>query len=365
MKVMFVVHRMHPNLTEVHDALVTFGHQCVFVVAGIGPSEPEVFEDRIVADPEVLSRTKAHEIIDSHQPDLVVQRNIDGPFVLFWKIAQANGVATVLYTQDPHEVPLADAFVRPLRVIRLLRDLLEQRIVLGPHTRVTPVRFWGKEGRLAFPHSEYLPFPAVVKNYTKVGTSAGITVLSVAKHGQTGARFDWLLRSLREAKQPFKLVIVGASPSPSDRRKQRNYGRLLQSIRNLGQRADYVSVHENLGREAMETLYNTSNVFSLPQKRHYMAISPLEAMSHGLPVLASSDGGASSYIFPVGSEQIFRARSYRDFRNKLFRLLEDENLRKILSDRALKYLEHTHSPTGFVTRLVELARVEADKLGRH
>jgi glycosyltransferase involved in cell wall biosynthesis len=115
----------------------------------------------------------------------------------------------------------------------------------------------------------------------------------------------------------------------------------------------------------MEALYSTSDIFALPSKRELMAISPLEAMSHGLPVLASSDGGAASYIYPVGSEQIFRTRSYRDFRKKLFRLLEDEYLRKKLSERARTYLEHTHSPAGFVDRLVELARVEADKLGRH
>ena len=92
-----------------------------------------------------------------------------------------------------------------------------------------------------------------------------------------------------------------------------------------------------------------------------MAISPLEAMSHGLPVLASSDGGAASYIYPVGSDQIFRARSYRDFRKKLFWMLKDEDLRKKLSVQAVKQLELTHSAKALVDYLVELTNTEISK----
>ena len=356
---MFVVHRMHPNLREVYRALVSYGHQCVFVVAGVGPSEPDVFEDRIHVQPNVLSDSTVNKILDHHQPDLVVQRNIDGPFVLFWSIARKRGLPQALYTQDPHEMPLLDAFIRPLRVVRLFRDIVKQQIVLGPHTRITPVRFWGRKGKLAFSNSVYLPFPAVIKNSNKTRSSDEITVLNVAKHGQTGARFGWLVKSLRQAKHPFKLVIAGASPASGDYRKQRNHARLLRSIHSLGVRSQNVTIRENLNQEEMENLYSAADIFALPSKRHYMAISPLEAMSHGLPVLAGSDGGAASYISPVGSEQIFRARSYLNFRKKLFRLLEDEDLRERLSDLAFKHVELTHSPKAFVDRLVKLAYTDA------
>ena len=358
MKVMFVVHRMHPNLTEVHHALVSYGHQCVFVVAGVGPSEPDVFENRILVHPNVLSDAVVEEILDHHQPDLLVQRNIDGPYVLFWKIARESGIPEVLYTQDPHEVPFFDVFVRPLRVIRLFRDLVIQRIKLGPHKRITPVQYWGLEHKFSFSNSEYVPFPAVIKASKKIRTSNELTVLCVAKYGQKGARFGWLHRSLRQTKKPFKLVIAGATPSPDDYRKQRSHALFLRSIHRLGVRSQNVTILENLEEEEMNALYSSSDLFALPQKRHYMAISPLEAMSHGLPVLASSDGGAASYIYPAGSEQIFRARSYRDFRKKLFRLLEDEGLRRRLSAQAIKQLELTHSAKAFVDYLVKLATTE-------
>lgn len=355
---MFVVHRMHPNLTEVHQALVSYGHQCVFVVEGVGPSEPDVFYDRILVHSNILSDAVVNEILDHHQPDLVVQRNIDGPYVLFWKIARERGMPQVLYTQDPHQVPLFDAFVRPLRVIRLFRDLVIQRIKLGPHKRITPVQYWGREHKFSFSSAEHIPFPAVIKSSKTESVSSPLKVLTVAKHGQKRKRVTWLLKALKQTSTPFTLIVVGARPSPGDRRKQKNYSQFLRLILRLGERAKNVIVHENLDREEMEALYKASDIFALPSKRELMAISPLEAMSHGLPVLASSDGGAASYIYPVGSEQVFRARSYLDFRKKLSRLLENEHLRKSLSHRALKHLERTHSPPIFVDRLAELANVE-------
>ena len=355
MKVMFVVHRMHPNLTEVHQALISYGHQCVFVVAGVGPSEPDVFEDRILVRPNILSDAAVNEILDHHQPDLVVQRNIDGPYVLFWKIAGERGIPQVLYTQDPHQVPLFDAFVRPLRVIRLFRDLVIQRIKLGPHKRITPVQYWGREHKFSFSNSEYVPFPAIIKISEKGTVLGPLKVLTVAKHGQGRKRVAWLLKALKQSSTPFTLFVAGARPNPGDRRKQRNYRQFLWLIRRLGERAKNVKVHENLDREELEALYKASDIFALPSKRELMAISPLEAMSHGLPVIASSDGGAASYLYPVGSEQIFRARSYLDFRKKLFRLLEDEGLREELRAKAIKHLELAHSAKAFVDHFVGLA----------
>ena len=197
MKVMFVVHRMHPNLTQVYRALISYGHQCIFVVAGVGPSEPDLFEDRILVHHNVLSDASANNILDHHQPDLVVQRNIDGPYVLFWKIARKRGICQVLYTQDTHEVPFVDAFVRPLRVVRLCRDLLMQRFSLGPHARITPVKFWGRSGSVAFSDSEYVPFPSVPREPTQLASPRTLTVTTVAKHGQRRKRVRWLIRALK------------------------------------------------------------------------------------------------------------------------------------------------------------------------
>ena len=349
---------MHPNLREVEDSLTSGGHHCTFVVASIGASEPESVSNRILVSPSSVSRDFVSQFFDKEKPDLLIQRKLDGPYLAFWKMARERKIARLLYTQDPHELPLKDAFVRPFRVLRLLRDLVKQRIILGPHTRITPVRFWGRKGGFTFSNSEYLPFPAVIKNSARSSEPELLTVLTVAKHGQTRKRVAWMIKSLEQASMPFKLLVVGASPSPADRLKQRNYSQFKRLIHRLGERGENVIVYENLDRQAVETLYNTSDIFALPSKRELMAISPLEAMSHGLPVLASSDGGAASYIFPVGSEQIFRARSYRDFRKKLIRLLEDKGLREKLSALAIKHLELTHSPKAFVERLVELTHTE-------
>lgn len=355
MHVVFIVHDMHPNLTGIRHALTNFGHKCTFISEFVGPSEPEVCDVRIVRQAADVSRRYARELLSSLKPDLLVQRNFNGGYIEFWWVAEKESIPRFRYDQDPSQIPFPDCMIRPFRVLRFSIHLLYFRLRLGPHRRITPVKYWGKENKLNFSNTEHLPFPSVIRKSNNLGTSGEITVLNVAKHGQKGARVGWLLNSLRQAKQPFNLFIAGTTPSPNDHRKQRNYARLLRSIQSLGVRSQNVTIYENLDQGEMQNLYSASDLFVLPSKRHYMAISPLEAMSHGLPVLASSDGGAVSYIFPVGSEQIFRARSYRDFRKKLFRLLTDENLRKNLSGRALQNLKRTHSPEAFVDRLSKLA----------
>lgn len=361
MHVVFVVHDMHTNLTGVRHALIEFGHTCTFISEYVGPSEPEICDGRIVKRAAEVSQEYAKSLLSRLAPDLLIQRNFSRGYIEFWREAEKCKIPKLRYDQDPAQFPFPDCAIRPLRVFRFFHNILHFRIKLGPHRRITPVKYWGKENRLNFPNAEYLPFPAVIRSSVRPGSSRQLKVLAVAKHGQRRKRVRWLVRALRQASTPFTLIIVGSSPSSSDRRKQKHYGQILRSIDSLGDRAKNVIVHENLDREAMEKMYRASDVFALPSKRELMAISPLEAMSHGLPVLASSDGGAASYIHPVGSEQIFRARSYRDFRKKLFRLLADANLRNKLNDRALRHLKHTHSPKVFVDRLSELARVEVSK----
>ena len=361
MHVVFVVHDMHTNLTEVRDALIKYGHKCTFISEYVGPSEPEICDDRVLKRAAEVSRHSAKTLLSRLEPDLLIQRNFNGGYVEFWREAERERIPRLRYDQDPSQFPFPDCAIRPLRVVRFILNILYFRIKLGPHRRITPVKYWGKENRLNFPNAEHLPFPAVIRGSVRPGSSRPLRVLAVGKHGQRRKRMRWLVRALQQSSTAFTLIIVGSSPSPTDWCKQKYHNQFLQLIDSLGERAKNVVVHENLDRDAMAAIYESSDIFVLPSKRELMAISPLEAMSHGLPVLASSDGGATSYIHPVGSDQVFRARSYRDFRKKLFRLLVDENLRNKLSERALRHLKHAHSPKGFVDRLSELANAEISK----
>ena len=355
MKIMFVVHRMHPNLTEVRNALVSAGHGCIFVVAGIGASEPPVADFRIVLGDAQSREQVAREIIDREKPDLIVQRIFGSGFLSFWRIAQRLGIPCVRYTQDPHQIPFRDSLVRPLRVFRLLFDNLKYRVILGIHQRITPVLCWGKPGGASFANSSHIPFPAECEIPRRPVSPSSPTVLTVAKHGQGRKRVSWLLRALGEIDIDFNLVIAGSRAQNGDRIRQWKHRKLESRIRGSGFNSSRVRLLEDLDRDEMKRVYKASDLFVLPAKREPMAISPLEALSHGIPVLVSSDGGAASYVRPFGSEMIFRSRSYGDFRLRLRYLLARSDVRERISEAICPRLSTNHSPKAFVKLIEELA----------
>lgn len=353
---MFVVHRMHPNLAEVRNALVSAGHDCLFVVAGIGASEPPVADFRIVFGDPRSRKEDAQEIIDREKPDLIIQRIFAHGFLSFWKIAQQLGVPCVRYTQDPHQIPFRDSLFRPFRVVRLLFDQLKYRVILGSHQRITPVLYWGKPGGVSFVNSSYIPFPAECEFQRKPVSVVCPTVLTVAKHGQARKRVVWVLRALEEMDFAFNLVIAGSRPQADDWIRQRRHRKLKRQIRGLCSNTSRVKLLENLDRDEMKNVYKSSDLFVLPAKREPMAISPLEALSQGIPVLVSSDGGAASYVRPFGSEMIFRSRSYGDFKRRLLYLLTHKDVREDISEAICSLLRTNHSPKAFVKQVENLGR---------
>lgn len=347
MKVLFVVHRMHTNLREVKRAIELRGGRCLFVVSRVGPSEPSSLDARILVDPRSLYWGEAEEIMQKFQPDLLVQRDFQGRLSIFWELATNMGLMKVRYTQDPHQIPYRDFIFRPLRVMRFTRDWLYYRIRLGRHRIVTPVEYWGKPTALVVPGAHHVAPPMRMQENHHPSHRNTLRVLCVAKHGQRRKRVHWLVKALSQADKPFSLIVVGSAPEANEFKKIRGAERLEKSISALGPRSKFVSLHTDLDEASLRKLYSEADIFVLPAKREMMAISPLEAMAHGLPVLVSSDGGAACYVTPVGKEQIFRSRSYQSFRKRLSLLLEDRRLRDRLSIAASIAVTRNHSPRQF------------------
>lgn len=354
LKILFVVHRVHPNLRGPRRALQEAGIDCHFVASSSGPSEGPPPDNLTVLSPSLLHAREAKGLVERIKPDLVVQRNFSGGFIEFWRAAQELGVQRIVYDQDPSIIPVRDFFLRPLRVMRLGRDLLLKRIRLGPIARVTPVKHWGDPRGFAFKDATYLPFPAYLsgENHTQDSTRS-LRVISVAKHGQKRKRIVWLLRALEQSPYPFDLDIVGSSPAPDEAKRVDRFERLRRTLSPAEERPSLVRFHTDLDEESVYDLYRSADLFVLPSKREMFAISPLEAMAAGLPVLISSDGGAVSYVRPGGVEQIFPSNSYRAFRKSLYRLLSDRNLRGELRTKNSHLVRKEHAPEKFVATLLD------------
>ena len=334
---------MHPNLRGLSAALVGSGHQCFFIVEGIGASEEKFVPNRRVCDPRD-SLENWQEVLAEIRPDLVVQRNFNGGFIQLWKLAKFAGIPVVRYSQDPSEAPFKDFLYRPARVVRFLRDRIWFRVILGNHRTLTPVSRWGSHPGRLIKNVTYFPFPIVRTPPKMQKPVKPLTVLCVAKHGQRRKRVIWLLRALTHSRDSFRLILVGSSPPTGAKAWNRYDNKLRKRAETLGSRAKDVVFFDDVSELELGRLYRGADLFVLPAKREMMAISPLEAMAHGLPVLVSSDGGAASYVREAGKEQVFRARSYGDFQDKFARLREDQSLRSRLVEQGAGVLVKKHSP---------------------
>ena len=346
--ILFVLHRMHPNLRETGRALAANGIKCVYVVASVGPSEPEVHPDRILIDPHNSGFLEMGALLEGIKPDVLVQRNFDAAFEYLWFLSQESGVKTFRYTQDPQFLPFQDAIVRPVRALRMVRDFARYSHRLGAHTIVTPVKSWGVEGKRPIATACHVAFPMPVRSRLPSHAPSVVKVLTVAKHGQRRKRIRWLLKAIAGLGISLQIEIVGSSPGES----QTSWKKHDRSLRIFAARISRpnltVNFHDDLSETQLRELYGSADLFVMPAKREYMSISPLEAMAHGIPVLVSSDSGSAGYVRGADPRQVFPARSYWCFRKKLKALLLDKKLRMELSSAAVKAVKINHSPSKFV-----------------
>lgn len=348
---------MHPNLYEVEKALRGEGHQFLFLVSSIGPSERGDERCRVVALNGSGWTSQIEQILADFSPDLVIQRIVNRKFVSMWRRTRRANIPIVLYNQDPLKVSIGELVIRPLRVLRMCKDLVRNRLLLGPHFRITPVHYWGSNRGIRIPKTFYLPFPMPLKKNSGRPPNSPPVVSVVAKHGQTRKRVSWAVRALRDGPALFKLNIIGSSPPSNHRIRALSHRRLLRRISRLGSIAGQITVFSDLDGPELDRIYGRSDLFVLPSKREPFAVSPLEAMSHGVPVLVGSDGGGVSYVLPAGKEQVFSARSYQSFNAKLQALLSDEHLRLRLSRAVVDRIATHHSAKSFVAHLEEIRRV--------
>lgn len=352
MRILFVLHRMHPNLRETHRALTESGIQCLYVVANIGPSEPVEFGGRVEMDPFACAHQEIDDLVRDFAPSLLVQRNFDGNFLHFWRSARLAGARTFRYSQDPKFFPVPDLFFRPLRAARMGRDFLRYRRVLGKHPIVTPVARWGTRGSFAVPGACHVPLPMRPRSGGASPEAPVIKLLTVGKHGQPEKRIRWLMSVVQEVSVPIELQVVGSSP----RQDQPEWVELDSQLRVRGKHIEReglkIRFFDDLDEPELSELYSAADLFVLPGRREHMAVSPLEAMAHGTPVLVSSENGAADYVRQASAEQIFRAGSYRSFRERTLALVSDSGRRNRLRAANQRVIAKNHSPEKFLAAVL-------------
>jgi glycosyltransferase involved in cell wall biosynthesis len=132
------------------------------------------------------------------------------------------------------------------------------------------------------------------------------------------------LKALRYLPERYRLVIAGGNGHGSEA--------IHDFIRTEGLGSRVVLLGY-VPAEQLPVLYNAASVFLFPSFEEGFGLPVLEAMAHGLPVVASETsslpevgGDAALYVNPHDPE---------DFAEKVLRVVEDENQRNIMVERGL------------------------------
>lgn len=351
--VLFVVPRMHPNLREVHSAVTSAGGVCKFLVSEVGPSEPEIFPDRILISDLAAHNVSHEQILVDNKIELVIQRSFRGNLRGIWGVSQSLKVTCLVYDQLPISMSAWDFLVRPRRLFSFCLRLLGRRFTLGTHKRITPVAPWSLRARIELDNAEHFRFPMAQKERSSgIRRESNQQVICIAKHGHSRKRIRWLLRALEKSEIGFNLVLVGSSPRGKS--KERNHSRALKKISRMKRNASRVRVLSDLSEKEVHELLSEATLFVLPSRSEPYAISPLEAMSHQVPALISSDSGSVEYVRRVSDFLVFRSWSYQNFQKRLTLLLENHNLRSELSEKVKQVVAENHDPRNFVSTLRNL-----------
>ena len=110
-------------------------------------------------------------------------------------------------------------------------------------------------------------------------------------------------------------------------------GKVKRTVEKFGL-SENVFIFGEVSRGFLEVCYNAADVFVLSSVNEAFGIVLLEAMAHGVPVVASNSGACPEVIGNAGL--LFSQGNHLDLADKVIRLLVDEELMKHLGEAGVK-----------------------------
>lgn len=145
------------------------------------------------------------------------------------------------------------------------------------------------------------------------------------------------LAKLKEAQIPFRALMGGKGPDES---------RIRLKIKELGLDA-YVDMRGFIKQGDLSNVYNQLSVYIFPTHRDSLGLTGLEAMSCGIPVIASDiDGGPSTYVVHGKNGYLFAPKNSQELFETIVRFndLSDEE-KNMLSTNALETSQNYQQST--------------------
>jgi glycosyltransferase involved in cell wall biosynthesis len=257
--------------------------------------------------------------------DLCIMRCYPKGFSAFIKSVRRNGGTVIQYDQ-------AKARLSPIGFgLELARAL--KRLTAGrPLKRITPVTSvsGAKVSILGLCESFRYPFDSnsiiAAANESDFGlppsteaSEPSISIVTVAKSGQSRKRVDNLLKALSMSAIRFRLILISSGVpflngpkflKPIFHLRSNLYLDRIQKLEaSMTGRVEVVRLNDLSHRDTLSAIAS-ADVFALPSVREPFSISPLEAAGLGKPVFLTTSNGVTQYIEPTHPNLIVSASKF-------------------------------------------------------
>jgi len=155
--------------------------------------------------------------------------------------------------------------------------------------------------------------------------------------------------------RPFTVLVAGGTSN------HEHWQALETRLTDLGLR-DTVRF---LGlREDVEALYSAADAFVLSSRKEGLPMVLLEAMSAGLPVIATAVGGVPSVVRPRENGLLVPAGDPAALADAMAEMMQDAALRANLGLQAARYVEANHSVTRMASDYLAVYEASTGRTGR-
>ena len=156
--------------------------------------------------------------------------------------------------------------------------------------------------------------------------------------------FQYFFEAIEGLDLDYKINILGDGPYKEV---------LMQKARKLNARVNFRGWLDKDSSE-FKALYETSSVFIMPSEKESFGGVLLEAMSAEMAIITTNISGCPEV---VGDSGLFvRPRNPQDIRNALLKLIENDDLRRSLGEKAVKRVKKEFSWTKIAGQYIDLYR---------
>lgn len=358
MNILFSVPRLHTNYSGMIKGLTDQGHT-VSVISldggNVKTSEGLEFswyplsakKRRFVPDQRTKqlylpSVSEIKQIIDKENPDLVIARDVMGMNAVVSLICRFKKIKIFFYDQNSEYRNTWNAYVWVL----LSRIFISFKHITTTHKNETGIR-------LRF--SDFIDFPIPHhicdrhKYYRDLNSIK--KVLIVGKLDEKRKNHEYVIKSIGDKlkKHNIQLSIYGAL-----RIKNSQVYRSLMDLIDEYDLNNYVTIYKNVGISEMKNAYLDHDLYILPSYNEPAAISHLEAMYCGLPVIVTTDNGTSYMLKDGVNGFLINPHDTNSLRHVFENILENPSQLQQLSNNALQTVHESHLPEHFADSLMDI-----------